>query len=110
GVFLSDMLRSTPQPWYQHAAWIVMQVADAIAFMHENNKLHLNLSPSGVLVRNDKDGVPRPVLMDFGYPAENAPHFAEAYSGVSYAAPELIRKQNATKTSDVYGLGMLFYE
>lgn len=110
GTFLSDMLRSSPQPWYQHAAWIVMQLADVVAFMHENSKMHLNLSPSGVIVRHDKDGIPRPVLMDFGYPAENARDFAESYSGVSYAAPELIRKQNATKTSDVYGLGILFYE
>lgn len=110
GTFLNDMLRSSPQPWYQHAAWIMMQVSDAVAFMHENNFLHLNLSPSGVFVRMDKDGVPRPVLMDFGYPATNAAIFAEIYSGVSYAAPELIQRQSATKTTDVYGLGVLFYE
>ena len=110
GTFLSDSLRTTPQPWYQHAAWIMMQLADAVAFMHENNFLHLNLSPAGVYVRSDKDGIPRPIQMDFGYPAENAREYAEIYSGVSYAAPELIRKQNPTKTSDVYGMGALFYE
>jgi serine/threonine protein kinase len=110
GTFLSDTLRSTPQPWYQHAAWIVMQIADAVAFMHENNKLHLNISPSGVLIRYDKDNIPRPVLMDFGYPAEMSRDYAEGYSGVSYAAPELLRKQSPTKTTDVYGLGSLFYE
>lgn len=110
GSFLSDILRSSPQPWYQHAAWIMMQIADAIAFMHEHNRLHLNLSPSAVLVRYDKDGIPRPVLMDFGFPAELANEYTERITGVSYAAPELIRKQNPTKTTDVYGLGSLFYE
>lgn len=110
GNFLSDKLRSTPQPWYQHAAWIMMQVADAVAFMHENNFLHLNLSPACIYVRDDKDGIPRPMLMDFGYPPERARDYAEIISGISYTAPELIRKQAPTKTTDVFGMGALFYE
>jgi serine/threonine protein kinase len=109
GEFLSDSLRSNPQPWYQNAAWITMQVADAIAFMHQNDILHLNLNPQDVYVRMDKDGYPRPILMDFGYPPA-LKAFAELISGLSYAAPELMSGGNPMKPTDVYGLGLVFYE
>ncbi|GIK27744.1 MAG: protein kinase [Chloroflexi bacterium] len=109
GRFLSDLLHSQPQPWYQHAAWIMMQVADAVAFMHENDTLHLNISPAAVYVRNDQDDIPRPILMDFGYPVTSA-SAAELISGISYTAPELVRGQPPTRSTDVYGLGALFYE
>jgi len=109
GEFLSDMLKSQPQPWFNHAAWTTMQIADAVAFMHDNNFMHLNISPNGVYVRLDKDNIPRPILLDLGYPAQLAA-MAEGLSGVSYTAPEMLRGIQPLLPTDVYGLGLLFYE
>lgn len=110
GEFLSDMLKSQPQPWFNHAAWTTMQIADAVAFMHDNSFMHLNINPSGVYVRLDIDNIPRPILLDIGYPPQLTPQ-AKEISGVGYASPELLQSGGQPLLStDVYGLGMLFYE
>jgi len=109
GEFLGDSLKSQPQPWFNHAAWTTMQVADAIAFMHDNSFFHLNINPNAVYIRLDKDNIPRPILLDLGYPPQLST-LAEAISGVSYTAPEMMRGIQPVRASDVYGLGLLFYE
>ena len=71
GEFLHDRLLKNPQPWYQHAAWLAIMLADAVAFMHiRANRLHLNLNPDAIYVRTDKVGIPRPLLLDLGLLAE----------------------------------------
>ncbi len=110
GAFLSDMLKSQPQPWFNHAAWMVMQLADAVAFMHDNSFFHFNINPTGIYVRRDLDGIPRPILLDLGYSPELAP-YAEQISGINYAPPEFLRKNyQPVRATDVYGLASLFYE
>jgi serine/threonine protein kinase len=110
GEFLADQLKSQAQPWYNHAAWTTMQLADAVAFMHDNGFLHLNLNPSGVFIRTDRDGYPRPLLFDLGFPPELSA-YAESISGVGYTAPDLLRPSaQAVRATDVYGLASLFYE
>lgn len=109
GEFLSDMLKSQPQPWFNHAAWTTMQIADALAFMHDNSFFHLNISPDAIYVRLDIDNIPRPILLDFGYPAQLST-LAEGISGVGYTAPELLRGLQPVRATDVYGLGVLMYE
>ncbi|MFM8319959.1 MAG: hypothetical protein ACKOC5_03505, partial [Chloroflexota bacterium] len=63
---LSSMLLDNAQPWYQHAGWLALALADALALLHAGGVLHLALSPPGILVRFDQDGIPRPVLLDLG--------------------------------------------
>ncbi len=109
GEFLSDMLKSQPQPWFNHAAWTTMQIADAVAFMHDNSFFHLNVNPNGVYIRLDKDKIPRPILLDIGYPAQLSA-MAEGMSGVGYTAPEFFRGIQPLRPTDVYGLGLLLYE
>ncbi len=115
GEFLRDMLFKNPQPWYQHAAWMTISLANAIAFMHvEANKLHLNLSPDVIFVRTDKDGIPRPLLIDLGLLGDRGmidPGWAQQYGSPAYLPPEILANQgSATFASDVYGLGLLLYE
>src|SRR5687768_9539902 len=38
GELLRDVLLKNPQPWYQHAAWITISIADAVAFLHVKGK------------------------------------------------------------------------
>ncbi len=115
GDFLRDMLIRNPQPWYQHAAWLTVSLADAIAFLHvKGGRLHLNINPDHVLVRTDREGIPRPLLLDLGMVAEpNAVNqdWIKEYALPAYTPPELLeRATQATVQSDVYGLGLLLYE
>ncbi|HVO42750.1 MAG TPA: hypothetical protein VMT34_09010 [Aggregatilineales bacterium] len=115
GEFLRDLLLKNPQPWYQHASWITVSLADAMAFVNvKAAKLNLNLNPDVVYVREDKQGIPRPVLLDLGAVADaNAvsPAWVQKYAVPSYTPPELLdRGAQAGPTADVYGLGLLMYE
>jgi serine/threonine protein kinase len=112
---LRDILLKDAQPWYRHAVWVVLSLADAIALMHAHGRLHLALSPEMVLLRRDRDGIPRPLLLDLG--ALTPPERTEALwrrqlCFPAYRAPELLRPSGGRvgAFSDVYGLGLILHE
>ncbi|MEJ2759503.1 MAG: protein kinase, partial [Anaerolineales bacterium] len=114
GTLLSDMLLKNPQPWYQHAGWIALTVADVILYLHKAQKLHLCLKPDVVLVRYDKEDIPRVMVLDLGV-SEPGPQIPEkwddSYNLPAYTAPEIISGRGpVSPATDVYGLGMLLYE
>ena len=94
---------------------LFLQVLDAVAAAHANLIVHRDLKPSNVLVR--KDGEVK--LLDFGIAklieAENNPAQQTAFtlSGTvltpEYAAPEQLKGEAITVSTDVYALGVLLY-
>ncbi len=115
GEFLRNTLMKNPQPWYQHAAWIAISLADALYFLHvKTAKLHLNLSPDVILIRTDKKGVPRPILLDLGLLMEFGNVDVNAVQEAAwpaYIAPEVFdRGGSFGAPTDVYGLGLVLYE
>jgi hypothetical protein len=118
GEFLRDSLLQNPQPWYQHAAWITLGVARALSYLYRHGGgLHLNIGPDILLITEDENGVPIPILLDLGLmakqPTVDAGLMQHALHHVipSYLAPELMMTGTALgEQSDVYGLGLLLYE
>jgi serine/threonine protein kinase len=117
GEFLRDVLLKNPQPWYLHAAWLTISMADVVAFIHHKvQHLVLNLSPDTIMIRYDRDGIPRPLLMDLSLatrPETIDFDELERYSMAAYIAPELLidrEKGQYGAQTDVYGLGVLLYE
>jgi serine/threonine protein kinase len=114
GELLSNLLLKNPQPWYQHAGWIVLSITDVILYLHRARKLHLCLKPDVVLVRYDQENIPRAMLLDLGVsePGPAIPSFwDESYNLPAYTAPEIINGEGpVSPATDVYGLGMLLYE
>jgi serine/threonine protein kinase len=114
GTILRNLLLKNPQPWYQHVGWIILSIADVIYYLHKAGKLHLCLNPDIVLVRYDKKGIPRPMLLDLGVgDAGTNIHelWNENYNLPAYTAPEIIEgRSKVGPATDVYGLGMLMYE
>ena len=95
---------------------LFLQVLDAVAAAHANLIVHRDLKPSNVLVRKDGDVK----LLDFGIAklieAENNPEqhlTAFTISGTAltpeYAAPEQLKGEAITVSTDVYALGVLLY-
>jgi eukaryotic-like serine/threonine-protein kinase len=94
---------------------LFVQVLDAVAAAHANLIVHRDLKPSNVLVR--KDGEVK--LLDFGIAklieAENNPEHQTAFTitGTAltpeYAAPEQLKGETITVSTDVYALGVLLY-
>jgi len=115
GETLRDVLLKEPQPWSRHAVWLALGLADAIALVHQNGRLHLCLSPEMILMRRDQEGIPRPVLLDLGAvtePARTRQLWQKRFVFPAYRAPELLQPGagRVGAFSDVYGLGLILYE
>ncbi len=113
GTILRNLLLKNPQPWYQYAGWITLSIADVILYLHRAGKSHLCLNPDSVLVRYDKQGIPRAMLLDLGL-GDTAQNFAstwrDSYNLPAYTAPEILQEKPVSAQTDVYGLGLLLYE
>jgi len=114
GDILSEYLRQTPNPPIQYASQLITELADAVAFLTAKTGYSLlDLNPGGILVRIDKDGIPRPTILELGLASphgELEPSWYQNYSTPGYSAPEQIRGEACTAQTDVYLLGNLFYE
>lgn len=82
-------------------------VADAIAFAHEQQVLHCDLKPGNIIITHDE----RAKVLDFGI---SRPTF-EADSGpligtLPYMAPEQLDAGQFTEAGDIYSLGVTLFE
>ncbi len=87
---------------------IARQLCAGLAAVHDRGLLHRDLKPANVML----DGRGKVRLTDFGVAAETAAASdAHGIAGTpAYMAPELLRGAPATVASDVYALGLVFYE
>jgi serine/threonine protein kinase len=115
GTFLSDLLIENPQPWHEYAAWLVLDVAEALRPL-VGKACHLCLCPDMILVDTDAKGYYRPLPLDLGLvlgklDREESRAFWLQFSDPAYTAPELIsldKKVAAiSPAADTYSLGMI---
>ncbi|WP_153720472.1 Stk1 family PASTA domain-containing Ser/Thr kinase [Sporosarcina cascadiensis] len=94
----------------EHAVSIMLQLVSAISHAHHNGIVHRDIKPQNVLM-NGEDDVK---ITDFGIAmALNSTAHTKTNSvigTVHYLSPEQARGGMATKRSDIYSLGIVFYE
>lgn len=85
---------------------IVLQLSDALTYVHDQGLLHLDVKPTNVIYN---DGQVK--LIDFSLAREFTPeHPLRHKSGtVEYMAPEQAFRQDLSYATDVFGLGVVFY-
>ena len=91
-------------------------VCSAVQHAHQNLIIHRDLKPNNILVTSDGN----PKLLDFGIAKVFHPHAETAVHEATvtelrvmtpeYASPEQITGQPVTTASDIYSLGVIFYQ
>ncbi len=92
------------------ACCIVREVCKALQAAHDNGLVHRDIKPENVMLTTT--GLIK--LMDFGI-AKDTHHNSMTQTGTfmgspSYMSPEQIRGKDIDLRSDIYSLGVLFYE
>ena len=94
----------------EEALSIMKQLLSAISEAHKQNIIHRDIKPQNVLVKDD--GTVK--ITDFGIAlAHNAVQLTQTdavLGSAHYLPPEITRGEIATVQSDIYSLGIVFYE
>ncbi|MCC7103550.1 MAG: protein kinase [Chloroflexi bacterium] len=110
GPTLEQVIRDEGPLPASRALAIVAQVADALAYAHDQGVYHRDVKPSNIILqRND-----HPVLTDFGIArAVEGLRLTMSQSVVGtprYMSPEQATAQPVDHRSDIYSLGVVLYE
>ncbi|MDX8399023.1 MAG: protein kinase [Gallionellaceae bacterium] len=109
GETLAQALKRVGSMTMAHAARLVAEVLDGLAYAHEKGVMHLDIKPSNVIVAANG----QPMLLDFGI-ARHVGYKASATDGIDgtpqYMAPERISAQGAEFRSDIFSVGIMLYE
>lgn len=111
GADLRQRLAAGWRPGPGAAAQLVRRIADALAYAHARGVVHCDIKPANIFVtRHDK-----PKVLDFGIArvahGRALPGFEGWVAGSPhYLAPEQLRGEVVDARTDIYALGVVFYE
>jgi tetratricopeptide (TPR) repeat protein len=98
-----------PEDRFQRAQSVLVQVARALAYVHERGLVHRDVSPGNIMIATD--GTVK--LTDFGLVTDsmnsNLTHAGEVLGTVAFTAPEQLTGEEVDARTDQYGLGAVLY-
>jgi len=110
GEDLKSFIRRSKHLTIETAAAIARQMCEGLAAAHKLGVVHRDLKPSNIMI--DKEGNAR--IMDFGI-ARTLKEKGITGAGViigtpEYMSPEQVEGKEVDQRSDIYSLGIIFYE
>lgn len=110
GTTLKELIYKRGALHVEEAIDIMRQLISGVQEAHRNGIIHRDLKPQNILVTDS--GVLK--IADFGIAmVQSFVQVTESETimgSVHYLAPEIIRGEKATEQSDIYALGIIFYE
>lgn len=110
GFTLKELIAKRGSLCKEEAVDIMKQLVSATAEAHKRGIIHRDIKPQNVLIKND--GTIK--MVDFGIAlAQDALQLTQSdavMGSVHYLAPELAKGEGASVKSDIYSLGIVFYE
>lgn len=94
---------------FKIAAKIVYQVCSALSYAHKHNIVHRDIKPANIMVL---DGF-HVKVMDFGiahFESSSLTQTGIAMGTPNYISPEQLKGEEVTLSSDIFSLGVVFFE
>lgn len=112
GRLLRKILAEQPKLPPERAIRITRRILDALDYIHSQGVVHRDLKPENVMV-DDLDNIK---LIDFGIAGSAGSRrltfakFSPTMGTPDYISPEQVKGQRGDARSDLYALGVMFYE
>ena len=111
GISLSDLKKAEKIVAPEKAAPLIKQVAEALGEAHKVGLVHRDIKPSNIMI----DAMGRPKVTDFGiaYISREQTRLTQEGSIIGtpeYLSPEQCEGKTVDGRSDIYSLGVTFYE
>lgn len=87
------------------------QILLALDYIHNKNVVHGDIKPENILIHHKPGEKPIPKILDFGLSQSSFAEHKEGLTGsIGYVSPEKIRGEIIDGRSDLYSIGIVFYE
>ena len=97
----SDFFAATKESGNEQIEELLVQLLRALNYLHQKNIIHCDLKPGNIYVENGQV-----LLIDFGL----AGYWGKSIAGTpTYLAPEIFRGERHSIASDLYAVGVIFY-
>jgi serine/threonine-protein kinase len=112
GKLLRSILNQSRKLPIDRAVNLTLQICDALDTMHKHGVVHRDLKPENVMV----DDADRIKLIDFGIAMKEDArritfvNMSATLGTPDYISPEQVKGQRGDQRSDIYSLGIMFYE
>jgi serine/threonine-protein kinase len=112
GQLLRTILNKERRLSIERATNIALQICDALDTMHKHGVVHRDLKPENIMV-DDQDRIK---LIDFGIAMKEDARritfvdMSATLGTPDYISPEQVKGQRGDQRSDIYSLGVMFYE
>jgi serine/threonine-protein kinase len=112
GRLLRTLMNEQPQMPIKRAVTLVLEICDALDCMHKHGVVHRDLKPENIMV----DAEDHIKLIDFGIAMKEDARrltfttLSSVLGTPDYISPEQVKGKRGDQRSDIYSLGILFYE
>ncbi len=111
GLDLGEYIKKKGKLSWQEALYIIAQVASGLGEAHRNNIIHRDIKPSNILLNKNR----QVFLTDFGIAKERDSNLSLTVQGIVlgtpyYLSPEQALGKKLDHRSDIYSLGLVFFE
>ncbi|KAL2337294.1 hypothetical protein Fmac_011740 [Flemingia macrophylla] len=106
---LHDIRRFAPSPFWQDRVKIADGAAKGLLYLHENNIIHRDVTPSNILLTHDN----KVLLGDFGLARtliEDSSYSTDCVGNLAYMAPEYAEFGKVSIKTDVYAFGVVLLQ
>jgi serine/threonine-protein kinase len=110
GSTLEELLVSGINWDYKTLSNVLIQVCDALDFAHEHGIVHRDVKPANIMIMEGS----KVKVMDFGIArldtSASMTHTGTALGTPNYISPEQLKGQAVDRRSDIFSVGVVFYE